>query len=137
LATACDLVIATRSARFGYPEVKIGFVPAMAAAILRRNLGEKKSFELLTQGFEFSAAEANAIGLVNALFEDEGFDAAALEYASIYTEVSGSAVAMTKRLLYDVDGDEFSAAVEKGVETNAKARMTEDCKKGIARFLNK
>jgi len=48
LATACDLVIATNTARFGYPEVKIGFVPAMVAAILRRNLGEKKSFELLT-----------------------------------------------------------------------------------------
>src|SRR6185369_16888086 len=48
LATACDLVVATKTARFGYPEVKIGFVPAMVAAILRRNLGEKKSFELLT-----------------------------------------------------------------------------------------
>lgn len=137
LATACDLVIATRSARFGYPEVKIGFVPAMVTAILRRNLGEKKSFELLTQGIAFSAEEANAIGLVNAVFEDEGFDAAAIEYASVYSKVSASAVAMTKRLLYDIDGVEFSVAVEKGVETNAKARMTEDCKKGVARFFEK
>jgi methylglutaconyl-CoA hydratase len=137
LATACDLVIATRSARFGYPEVKIGFVPAMVAAILRRNLGEKKSFELLTQGFEFSAEEANAIGLVNAIFEEHGFEAAALEYASVYTKVSGSAVAMTKRLLYDIDGDDFAVAVKKGVETNAKARMTDDCKRGIAKFFEK
>src|SRR5215211_156002 len=98
LATACDLVIATRSAHFGYPEVKIGFVPAMVAAILRRNLGEKKSFELLTRGFEFSAEEANAIGLVNVIFDEEGFDAAAIEFASHYDKVSGSAVAMTKRL---------------------------------------
>jgi methylglutaconyl-CoA hydratase len=135
LATACDLVIATRSARFGYPEVKIGFVPAMVAAILRRNLGEKKSFELLTLGFEFSAEEANTIGLVNAVFDDEGFDTAAIEYASVYTKVSGSAVAMTKRLLYDIDSDDFSTAVEKGVETNAKARMTDDCKAGINKFL--
>ena len=65
LAFGCDLVVAARSARFGFPEVKIGFVPAMVAAILRRNLGEKKSFELLTQGFEFSAEEASALGLVN------------------------------------------------------------------------
>jgi methylglutaconyl-CoA hydratase len=137
LATACDLVIATRSARFGYPEVKIGFVPAMVAAILRRNLGEKKSFEMLTQGFEFSAEEANAIGLVNALFEDEGFDSVAIEYASVYSKVSGSAVAMTKRLLYDIDGNDFAAAVEIGIKTNANARMTEDCKKGIAKFLEK
>ena len=137
LATACDLVIATRSARFGYPEVKIGFVPAMVAAILRRNLGEKKSFELLTQGFEFSAEEANAIGLVNAIFEDDGFEAAAIEYAAVYSKVSGSAVTMTKRLLYDIDGEDYSTAIERGVETNAKARVTEDCRAGIAKFLRK
>ena len=136
LATACDLVIATRSARFGYPEVKIGFVPAMVAAILRRNLGEKKSFELLTQGFEFSAGEANAIGLVNDIFEDEAFEVAALNYASVYSKVSSSAVSMTKRLLYDIDGSDFAAAIEQGVEVNAKARMSDDCKKGIARFLD-
>ena len=137
LATACDLVIATRSARFGYPEVKIGFVPAMVAAILRRNLGEKKSFELLTQGFEFSAEEANAAGLVNAIFDDEAFDTAAIEYAMRYQKVSGSAVGMTKHLLYDIDALNFDDAVALGVETNAKARMTDDCKKGIAKFLEK
>src|SRR6185436_14391646 len=61
LAFGCDLVVVTRSATFGFPEVKIGFVPAMVAAILRRNLGEKKSFELLTSDAEFSAEEAAAI----------------------------------------------------------------------------
>jgi len=137
LATACDLVIAARSAVFGYPEVKIGFVPAMVAAILRRNLGEKKSFELLTRGFEFSAEEAITLGLANAVFDDEDFDTAAVEYASRYGELSGSAVAMTKRLLYDIDADDLSPAIAKGVETNARARMTDDCKKGIAKFLEK
>jgi methylglutaconyl-CoA hydratase len=137
LAAACDLVIATRSARFGYPEVKIGFVPAIVAAILRRNLGEKKSFELLTQGFEYSSEEANALGLINAIFEDEAFEAAAIEYASRYSKVSGSAVAMTKRLLYDIDALPIDDAISKGVETNARARMTDDCKKGIAKFLEK
>ena len=137
LATACDLVIATRSARFGYPEVKIGFVPAIVAAILRRNLGEKKSFELLTQGFEFSAEEANAMGLVNAVFDDKAFDTAVIDYASRYASVSGSAVAMTKRLLYDIDALPIADAVRLGVETNARARQTFDCKKGIAKFLEK
>lgn len=137
LATACDLVIATRSARFGYPEVKIGFVPAMVAAILRRNLGEKKSFELLTQGFEYSAEEALDLGLVNAVFDDEAFDTATVEYASRYAKVSGSAVAMTKRLLYDIDALPLAEAVQLGVETNARARLTDDCKKGIAKFLEK
>ena len=137
LAMGCDLVIATRSARFGYPEVKIGFVPAIVTAILRRNLGEKKSFELLTQGTEFSAEEACSIGLINTVFEDEGFAADAIEYASRYAKVSGSAVAMTKHLLYDIDADDISTAIAKGVETNARARMTDDCKKGIAKFLEK
>lgn len=137
LATACDLVVAARSARFGYPEVKIGFVPAMVAAILRRNIGEKQSFELLTRGFEFSADEANAAGLVNAVFDDEAFEIAALRYAAVYNDVSASAVAMTKRLIYDIDALDFSASIEKGVITNANARMTDDCQRGIAKFLEK
>ena len=103
----------------------------------RRNLGEKKSFELLTQGFEYSAEDALSLGLINAIFDEDGFDDAALEYASVYTKVSGSAVAMTKRLLYGIDGSDLSSAIEQGVKVNAEARMTEDCKKGIARFLEK
>jgi methylglutaconyl-CoA hydratase len=137
LAFGCDLVIATKSARFGFPEVKIGFVPAMVAAILRRNLGEKKSFELLTSGAEFSVDDAEKIGLVNIIFDDEAFDTAAIEYASRYANLSSSAVAMTKRLLYDIDADDLPTAIAKGVETNARARMTDDCKKGIAEFLEK
>lgn len=137
LALGCDLVVASESARFGFPEVKIGFVPAMVAAILRRNLGEKKSFELLTQGFEFTAAEALALGLINRVAPDEELTAAVMEIANVYTKVSGSAVAMTKRLLYDIDADDFASAIEKGVVTNAKARMTDDCQKGIAKFLEK
>lgn len=137
LATACDLVVATRTARFGYPEVKIGFVPAMVAAILRRNLGEKKSFELLTQGFEYSAEEAVELGLVNRVFDEEDFENAVTEFAKVYSKVSRSAVEMTKKLLYSIDCDRFGDAIEKGVVTNANARMTEDCKKGIAKFLTR
>lgn len=137
LAMACDLVVATKTARFGYPEVKIGFVPAMVAAILRRNLGEKKSFELLTQGFEHTAEEAVELGLVNRTFDEEVFDVAVLEYASAYTMVSRSAVEMTKHLLYSIDAHNITDAIELGVVTNAKARMTEDCQKGIAKFLEK
>lgn len=137
LATGCDIVLATETARFGYPEVKIGFVPAMVAAILRRNLGEKKSFELLTQGFEYSAEEAVELGLVNRVFNEENFDNAVTEFASVFAKVSRSAVEMTKHLLYSIDGERFEDAIEKGVVTNAKARMTVDCQNGIAKFLGK
>jgi methylglutaconyl-CoA hydratase len=137
LATACDIILATELARFGYPEVKIGFVPAMVAAILRRNLGEKRSFELLTQGFEFSAGEAEELGLVNKVFEDESFESEVKNYVIVYSKVSRSAVILTKKLLYEIDGKAIDAAMENGAEVNATARETEDCKKGIARFLNK
>ena len=137
LALGCDLVVAGESARFGFPEVKIGFVPAMVAAILRRNLGEKKSFELLTQGFEFTAAEALQLGLINRVVPDDELAAAVMDFAGVYTKVSGSAVAMTKRLLYDIDADTYQTAIEKGVTVNATARMTDDCRKGIAKFLEK
>src|SRR5437660_5689925 len=73
LATACDIVLAASSARFGYPEVKIGFVPAMVMAILRRNVSEKRAFELITRGAEISAAEAERVGLVNQVFNDSDF----------------------------------------------------------------
>jgi methylglutaconyl-CoA hydratase len=137
LATACDLVLASKSARFGYPEVKIGFVPAMVMAILRRNLSEKKSFELITQGFDHSADEAANMGLINRVFEDESFENDVKDYVSVYTKVSRSAVMLSKKLMYQIDGLNFDAALQLGAEVNTIARQTEDCKKGIARFLNK
>src|SRR5262249_46380065 len=105
--------------------------------ILRRNLGEKKSFELLTQGFEYSADEAFQLALVNAVFDNEDFENAAIEYASVYANVGGSAVAMTKRLLYDIDARTFTEAIHLAVQTSAAAPMTDDCKEGIAKFLEK
>ena len=137
LATACDIVLAAGSARFGYPEVKIGFVPAMVMAILRRNLSEKKSFELITQGFEFSAGEAEKFGLINLVFDDETFEADVENYVSVYEKVSRSAVVLSKKLLYQMDGMTFDTALETGAQINAIARLTEDCQKGIARFLKK
>src|SRR5918992_5895644 len=91
LATACDVVLAAASARFGYPEVKIGFVPAMVMAILRRNVSEKRAFELITRGEEIDAARAKEIGLVNQVFSDETFDEDVNRYLQRFTEVSKSA----------------------------------------------
>ncbi|MCD9187561.1 MAG: enoyl-CoA hydratase/isomerase family protein [Pyrinomonadaceae bacterium] len=137
LATACDIVLAAKSARFGYPEVKIGFVPAMVMAILRRNLSEKRSFELATQGFDFSADEAEKFGVINRIFEDQTFETDVQDYISVYEKVSRSAVVLSKKLLYQMDGMNFQTALETGAEVNTIARLTEDCQKGIARFLNK
>ncbi|MDQ3175281.1 MAG: enoyl-CoA hydratase-related protein, partial [Acidobacteriota bacterium] len=135
LASACDLVLAASSTRFGYPEVKIGVVPAMVMAILRRNVSEKRAFELITRGAEISANEAREMGLVNHVFSDEEFEDNVDAYARGFEKVSRSAVALTKSLLYQIDGMGFAEALETGADVNVIARMTEDCQKGIAGFL--
>jgi methylglutaconyl-CoA hydratase len=137
LASAADIVLASSSARFGYPEVKIGFVPAMVMAILRRNVSEKQAFELITRGAEVSAKDARDIGLVNQVFSDESFETSVIDYVAGFEKVSKSAVALTKSLLYQIDGMAFAEALETGVDTNVIARMTKDCQQGIAQFLKK
>src|SRR2546425_5905366 len=137
LATVCDLVLAEHSARFGYPEVKIGFVPAMVAAILRRNVSEKNAFELLTLGVEIGAEKALELGLVNRVFDDQAFAHEVEVFVRRFQKVSRSAVSLSKRLLYQVDGMDFEDAVQSGSDANVIARMTEDCRKGIERFLTR
>jgi methylglutaconyl-CoA hydratase len=137
LATACDIVLSTETAVFGYPEVKIGFVPAIVTAFLRRNVSEKRAFDLRTRGFEFTDQEANFLGLVNRIYPEEGFDTAVLEYASHYSKLCSSAVQLSKHLLYRMDNVNFEDSMTIGSEVNAEARMTEDCQKGIAKFLER
>jgi len=137
LATACDLVLASASARFGYPEVKIGFVPAMVMAILRRNVSEKRAFELITRGAEISAEQAMAFGLVNQVFADESFDADVRAYTSEFENMSASAMGLTKTLLYQMDNLAFPEALETGADVNVIARLTDDCQEKVAKFLQK
>lgn len=137
LATAADLILAAESAKFGYPEVNIGFVPAMVMAILRRSVSEKRAFELITTGEIISARAAFDCGLVNRIFPDATFEADVASYVSKMASKSASAITLSKRLLYQMDGMSFEAAIEAGVEINAIARMTEDCRRGVEKFLKK
>lgn len=137
LATACDIVLASASARFGYPEVKIGFVPAMVTAILRRNVSEKRAFELITRGDEIGADQAKEMGLVNHVFSGDTFAADVDAYVRVFEKLSKQAIALTKGLLYQIDGLAFPEALETGADVNVIARMTDDTQKGIARFLQK
>ena len=137
LATACDLVLASASARFGYPEVKIGFVPAMVMAILRRNVSEKRAFELITRGAEISADQAKQFGLVNEVFPDESFESDVATYVGGFEKMSASAISLTKTLLYQMDGMAFPEALETGADVNVIARLTDDCQQQIAKFLQK
>jgi methylglutaconyl-CoA hydratase len=137
LALACDIVLAERGARFGFPEVKIGFVPAMVMAILRRSASEKKAFELITTGVEISADEAAQFGLVNHVFEPDPFESEVEKFARGFVKMSRSALNLSKKLFYSTDGVSFPDALAAGVDINATARMTKDCRAGVARFLDK
>ena len=137
VATACDLILANESAQFGYPEVKIGFVPAMVMAILRRSVSEKRAFELITTGEIITAAQAHAVGMINRVYPDAEFDTRVEEYVAALASRSSSAVSLSKNLLYHMDGMTFEAAIEAGVHANALARMTEDARRGIERFVKK
>jgi methylglutaconyl-CoA hydratase len=137
LASACDLVIAARSAQFAYPEVKIGFVAAMVMAFLRRNLGEKRALELLATGRLVSAEEAAALGLINRVCDDTELETELARLVSELTPASASAVMLTKRLLYQIDAMSFEQAIGCGVEVNALARMTDDCQNGSGSFWAK
>ncbi|HSV32637.1 MAG TPA: enoyl-CoA hydratase-related protein [Pyrinomonadaceae bacterium] len=137
LALACDIVLAASSARFGFPEVKIGFVPAMVTAILRRNVSEKKAFELITLGDEISAGEAEGLGFINRAYDEERLEAEVDNLARRFGALSASAIAQSKRLLYQTDSLSFEDALSAGADVNAIARMSEDCRLGIERFLKK
>ncbi len=137
IATASDLILATESASIGYPEVKIGFVPAMVAALLRRSVTEKRMFELLAGGEPVAAAEAKAMGLINQVFPDVEFEARVDAYVQNLAAKSASALSLTKQLLYHTDGMTLEKAIEAGVQMNALSRSTDDAKKGFAGFLKK
>ncbi|WP_420125263.1 enoyl-CoA hydratase/isomerase family protein [Longimicrobium sp.] len=137
LATACDIVLAADTAEFGYPEVRIGFVPAMVMAILRRNVSEKRAFELIVAGQPIAAAEAERIGLINHAWPDADFDRQRDLFLEDLAKRSPSAVQLSKRLLYHADGMGFEAALRSGADVNVVARMTDDMKAGVARFLER
>jgi methylglutaconyl-CoA hydratase len=134
LATACDIVLSAESAQFGYPEVGLGFVPALVMSMIRHSLSEKRAFELLVSGKPVTAREAFEIGLVTRVYSDPEFESSVAEYTAALAEKSASALALTKKLWRQIDGMPFNAALEAGAQINAVARMTEDARQGFQRF---
>ncbi len=137
LATACDIVIAHEDARFGYPEVRVGFVPAMVMALLRRLMGEKRAFELVATGRQVSAREALELGLVTRVVPAADFEAAIETLASELDATPPQALRMTKRLFYALDGMSIEDGIEMGARVNVEARGTQDFREGLRRFAPK
>ncbi len=137
LATAADVILASEGSQFGYPEVNIGFVPAMVMAILRRSVSEKRAFELIAMGEIVSARTAFEIGMITRVLAEATFDEQVEAFVAKLAGKSGSAVSLSKRLLYHMDAMGFETAVEAGVQVNAIARTTEDCRRGIENFIGR
>ena len=134
LATACDLVLAHAGARFGYPEVRVGFVPAMVMALLRRLTGEKRAFELVATGRLVDAAEALELGLVSRVVAAAGFEAAIEKLVADLAATPAEALRMTKRLFYGLDGTSIEDGIAMAARVNVEARSTDDFRAGIQRF---
>lgn len=137
LATACDIVLAHPSATFAYPEVRIGFVPAMVMTILRRIVPERQAFDLVVTGRTLSAAEAEELGLVSRVLSADAFDTAVDEVCQTIAKSPPEAVRRTKKLFYELEGRPFESGVAHGAQANAEARMTEEFREGVRRFLER
>ncbi len=137
LASACDIVLASEDARFAYPEVTVGFVPAMVMTLLRRSVGEKHAFDLVSTGRVLTADEAERVGLVSRVFSGAEFDKASAAVLDTLAAASASALAATKTLFYKLDNMGFLDGISAGIVANADARVTADFREGVKRFTGR
>ena len=137
LASACDIVLAHEEARFSYPEVTIGFVPAMVMTMLRRSVGEKHAFELVSTGRILSAEEAREIGLVSRVFAAKEFDQLSKAVLDKLADAPASAMSATKILFYKLDTLGFLDGISAGIVANADARSTPAFREGVKRFTSR
>lgn len=138
LATVCDFSFAIPEAKFGYTEVRIGFVPAIVLVFLLRKIGEGKAKEILLTGEVFEAEKALAFGLINAILPFDQLNEYVHTFATkLCEEASGESLARTKHMIARVQDLPLEEALHYAAAQNAEARDGVDCKRGISAFLNK
>jgi methylglutaconyl-CoA hydratase len=138
LATLADFVITVPEAKFGYTEVKIGFIPAIVLVFLIRKIGEQKSKQLLLSGDLVKAEEAMQLGLVTKVVSKDKLEETVLTLAhTLIKNNSAQSMELTKRMIGEVQSMSLPEALDYASRMNATARGSDDCKKGIAAFLSK
>jgi methylglutaconyl-CoA hydratase len=137
LATLCDFTLAAPDAKFGYTEVRIGFIPAIVSTFLLRQVGEKHARDLLLTGRIIGADEAYRIGLINEIVQPERLLDRARELAAQLMENSPASLSCTKRLLSDHARHELDTQIRSAVRENAAIRATHDFREGVSSFLEK
>ena len=137
LATLCDFTIASTEAKFGYTEVRIGFIPAIVSAFLLRQVGEKHARDLLLSGRIIDADEAFRMGLVNEIVTPDQLLARARQLAASLLQNSPASLLATKRLLNRYSAAELDRQIAAAVDENARIRTTADFREGVSSFLEK
>lgn len=137
IATLCDFTLAVREAKFGYTEVRIGFLPAIVSTFLLRQIGEKHARDLLLTGRIIDADEAFRMGLVNEVVDADKLMSRARELAEQLMENSPASLTATKQLLTGYSFDELNQQIKAAVDANARIRSTADFREGISSFLEK
>ncbi|TAD96696.1 MAG: enoyl-CoA hydratase/isomerase family protein [Bacteroidetes bacterium] len=138
LATVCDFVFSVPEAKFGYTEVKIGFVPAIVMVFLLRKIGEAKAKSLLLSGDLVDAKQMFDYGIVNELVEANQLDTTVNEFAQhLCNTCSAQSLQATKQMIADIQEFSLENALNQAAAMNARARNFSDCQKGMAAFLNK
>jgi methylglutaconyl-CoA hydratase len=137
IATLCDFTIASRDAKFGYTEVRIGFLPAIVSTFLLRQIGEKHARDLLLTGRIIASEEAHRMGLVNEVVEPEMLMPRTRDLATQLMENSPASLAATKQLLAGYSFEELNARIKTAVDANARIRSTADFREGISSFIEK
>jgi methylglutaconyl-CoA hydratase len=137
IATLCDFTLSAPEAKFGYTEVKIGFLPAIVSVFLTRQIGEKHARDLLLTGRLIPAEEAQSLGLVNEIVPLENLLGRAHQLAEMLISASPSSITRAKRLLTSAAAPAIDHDLERAVLENARIRCTPDFREGIASFLEK
>lgn len=137
IATMCDFTLAVPEAKFGYTEVRIGFVPAIVSSILVWQVGHKIARDLLLTGRIFDAAEGHRLGLVNEIVGADQLMNRARELALQLMENSPTSLRLTKKLINGFISPQLDAQIEQAIEENASIRQTADFREGVASFLEK
>jgi methylglutaconyl-CoA hydratase len=138
LATVCDFAFSVPEAKFGYTEVRIGFIPAMVLVFLIRKIGEQKARQLLLTGELLNGTTAKEMGLISTVVSKEELEKTVYDFAQkLITSNSGRSMQITKQMIGEVQSMSLPDALNYAATMNAHARATDDCKNGIAAFLEK
>jgi len=137
IASACDIIVADESAKFGYTEVKIGFIPAIVMLFLLKRVSETHAKDLLLTARMIDSREAFRMGLINHYVQSSEIDSKVIEICEMLKKNSITSLKLTKGMFSSISGMDFEKALEYACDLNAITRMTPDCKDGVAKFLSR